>query len=339
MDSFSGQENNAAPRPTWDEFWFALALLYSTRGTCDRLRTSCLLVDSHNHLISAGYNGSVPGQPHCDDVGHLMVGGHCLRTLHSEENALLHAPRENLDTCTAYLLASPCVACMKKLVAKGIRRILFTRDFLNVEDKDFIDQLVAAHNMEFRKVDIPLDGLMKKMMDMTRKKGGSLYQEQTNAQVLPQEEAQPQTQTEDTSILAVERISPYAKMPTRAYVDDAGFDVYANEDLEIAPYTQATIGTGLRLAIPPGFAGFVWDKSGLAANYSLKTAGGVIDAGYRGELKVIVHNLGGYPYIVRRGEKIAQLIIKEIPRIQVVEAPVGDETERRESGFGSTGLA
>ena len=83
-------------RPNWDEFWLTQALFYSARGTCDRLRTATVVVDKKNRLISAGYNGSTPGAPHCDDVGHLIIDGHCMRTLHAEENAILRA-REDLD--------------------------------------------------------------------------------------------------------------------------------------------------------------------------------------------------------------------------------------------------
>ena len=68
--------NKSKSRPDWDRFWFLLAVLYSTRGTCDRLRTSCVIV-KNKRLVGAGYNGSPAGAPHCDDVGHLMIKGHC----------------------------------------------------------------------------------------------------------------------------------------------------------------------------------------------------------------------------------------------------------------------
>ena len=114
-------------------------------------------------------------------------------------------------------------------------------------------------------------------------------------------------------------------------------DIFSNEDCEIEPSDKKTIGTGLKIAVPAGYAGFVWDKSGLALNHSLTTLAGVLDSGYRGELKVILMNLGKEPYEVRKGQKIAQLVIKKIEKPEIVESNL-DETERGERGFGSSGL-
>ena len=138
--------------------------------------------------------------------------------------------------------------------------------------------------------------------------------------------------------IRAERLTPLAKMPTRAYPQDAGLDLYAAEEMMIMPGSQSTIGTGLRIAVPEGYAGFVWDKSGLAAKSRLKTMGGVLDSNYRGELKVILANLGHAPYQVRTGEKIAQLVVKPVALFPVVEEKIEDETERGGGGFGSTGL-
>src|SRR3989338_1838549 len=166
-------------RPTWDEFWFVQALFYSTRSTCDRLRVSCLLVDQANRLVGTGYNGSLSGDEHCDEVGHFLVDGHCLRTLHAEENALLHS-NKNLEGCTAYMLISPCLACAKKLLSKGIKRILYTREYNNMQGEDrgreFMKKLVARRGVQLCKVDIDFTKVLKKMLMITQGPGGLFHQ-------------------------------------------------------------------------------------------------------------------------------------------------------------------
>lgn len=138
--------------------------------------------------------------------------------------------------------------------------------------------------------------------------------------------------------IAVERIDKNAKLPTKAYQGDAGFDLYACEECEITPQGKQIIRTGLRFAIPEGYAGFVWDKSGLAAKHSLTTLAGVLDSNYRGELKVVLANLGTASYKVEKGQKIAQLVIKKVEAPEIIETKIEDETQRGEGGFGSSGI-
>lgn len=137
--------------------------------------------------------------------------------------------------------------------------------------------------------------------------------------------------------LAIKKLSPTAVLPTRAHHDDAGLDIYANETCELQPGERMAVGSGIALAIPSGFVGLIWDKSGLAAKAGLKTMGGVIDASYRGELKVIIANQGSEVYRVEEGTKIAQLLIQKVELLEVVEVSDLDETVRGEGGFGSTG--
>ncbi|MBI2462859.1 MAG: dUTP diphosphatase [Candidatus Spechtbacteria bacterium] len=339
-NNFSNSE-----RPTWEEFWFALALMYSSRGTCDRLRTACLIVDENNRLIAAGYNGSLSGEDHCDEVGHFMVDGHCLRTLHAEENAILHGTQD-WNGSTAYILDGPCVPCAKKIISKGVKKLLYTRDFTNLHGKtqgqEFIETMATHKGVEFRKADISFENLLNKILARISGTGGRLQEDAlkiVSAATREQIEYADTIQKKVSPTMRVERLSPHAKVPNRAYPDDAGLDLFSCENLVLMPGAQATIGTGLKFAIPKGYAGFVWDKSGLASRYRLKTLGGVLDANYRGELKVILSNMGDAPYYIRIGEKIAQLVIKPIAQLNVEEAPIEEITDRGVGGFGSTGLA
>lgn len=136
--------------------------------------------------------------------------------------------------------------------------------------------------------------------------------------------------------LAVERLSPEVKLPHRAHIGDAAFDIYSSDYYSILPYGQATVATGLKLAIPKGYAGLIWDKSGLATQ-GITTLGGVIDSSYRGELKIIIKNLSEDDYNIVPGQKIAQLLIQKIEEPEIHETSLTDSTERQANGFGSTG--
>lgn len=139
-----------------------------------------------------------------------------------------------------------------------------------------------------------------------------------------------------TITLPAEKILPDAKLPQKAHADDAGFDLYAADYYSIAPYGQALVRTGIKLAIPRGYVGLIWDKSGLAGE-GITTLGGVIDSNYRGEIKVVVKNLSEDNFNIIPGRKIAQILIQSIAPVILSEEKINDKTTRAENGFGSTG--
>ena len=139
-----------------------------------------------------------------------------------------------------------------------------------------------------------------------------------------------------SGVLPLKRLDDAAVLPTRAHPDDAGLDLYGLEDATLAPGEGALLRTGVAVAVPAGHVGLVCDRSSLARR-GLKTAGGVIDAGYRGELGVVVWNLSREPQSVRRGERIAQLLVLPIAVPAPAEVSELDATSRGAGGFGSTG--
>jgi dUTP pyrophosphatase len=137
----------------------------------------------------------------------------------------------------------------------------------------------------------------------------------------------------------VRRLDPELPLPTSAHPDDAGLDLVAAEPVRLPPGGRALVGTGIALALPPGYAGLVLPRSGLALHrgVTLLNAPGLIDPGYRGEVKVLLINHGAEPVEFRRGERIAQLVVQRVEQIgleEVVELP---PSQRGASGFGSTG--
>jgi dTMP kinase len=136
--------------------------------------------------------------------------------------------------------------------------------------------------------------------------------------------------------LTAEKISIEAKLPQKAHEGDAGYDLYANDYYSITAYGQALVSTGIKLAIPVGYVGLIWDKSGLA-NEGITTMGGVIDSNYRGEIKVIIKNLSEDIFNIVPGQKIAQIIIQKFADLNLEERKIEDTTNRQNQGFGSSG--
>jgi dUTP pyrophosphatase len=139
--------------------------------------------------------------------------------------------------------------------------------------------------------------------------------------------------------LSIKKLRPDAVVPARAYEGDAGLDLASCERVELAPGERALVPTGLAVAIPEGYAGFVQPRSGLAARHGITIVNtpGLVDSGYRGELMVILHNTdAAEPFTVEPGMRIAQLVVLPIPGLELVEVDELPESERGVRGFGSS---
>jgi dUTP pyrophosphatase len=139
--------------------------------------------------------------------------------------------------------------------------------------------------------------------------------------------------------LPIRRLRPDAVLPQRAYGGDAGLDLAACERLELGPGERATVPTGLAVAIPEGYAGFVQPRSGIAMRngITIVNSPGLVDSGYRGELQVVLLNTDARePFVVEPGMRIAQLVIVPIPDVELVEIDELPESERGVRGFGSS---
>ena len=140
--------------------------------------------------------------------------------------------------------------------------------------------------------------------------------------------------------LPVRRLDPDLPLPAYAHPGDAGADLRAAEEVVLPPGGRAVVRTGMAVAVPDGFAAFVHPRSGLAAGHgiTLVNAPGTIDAGYRGEVKVVLLNTDpAQPFKVSRGDRIAQLVVQPVARVRIVEVDELPPTPRGDGGFGSTG--
>lgn len=173
---------------------------------------------------------------------------------------------------------------------------------------------------------------------MTREEISDLiWQEVMNILKQPTEEHHKIIDKQKDNQLKVQLLTPTAKLPTRSHHNDAGLDFYADQNIILQPGQHKDINTSVKIAIPEGHVGLIWDKSGLAMQ-GLHVMGGVIDSGYRGEIIIELINLSGQPYIIEQGQKIAQMLIQPVVLCEVEETKINDQTDRGEAKHGSTGL-
>lgn len=136
--------------------------------------------------------------------------------------------------------------------------------------------------------------------------------------------------------LKVKRIQKQAKLPRYSHKGDAGLDVFSALDCILQEGEIKAIPTGIQMSIPKGFVGLIWDKSGLSLDGVHRLAG-VVDSGYRGEVKVVMANLQNRPFMIEKGMKIAQILIQPVEEVEVLETEELEETPRGKKGFGSSG--
>lgn len=132
----------ATPRADWDVYFMNIARQVATRSTCDRKHVGAVIVRDRS-ILATGYNGSIRGSAHCDDVGHLMENGHCVRTVHAEANAIAQAARNGvrIENSEIYVTASPCWSCFRLVVNAGVRKICYGEFYRDTRIHDFAEEL------------------------------------------------------------------------------------------------------------------------------------------------------------------------------------------------------
>lgn len=122
----SAEQNTRSGRVSWDHYFMNIATEVATRSTCSRKHVGAVIVRDKT-ILSTGYNGSIRGMPHCDEVGHMMEDGHCVRTIHAEANAVIQAATHGtrIEGASIYVTASPCWQCFKMIANAGIQRVVF----------------------------------------------------------------------------------------------------------------------------------------------------------------------------------------------------------------------
>ncbi len=132
-------------RPSWDDYFMDISLQVAKRSTCGRLRVGAIIVKDRR-ILTTGYNGAPAGLPHCDEIGHLMVDGHCVRTLHAEQNAIIQAALHgvSVEDGTLYVTHQPCLTCAKMIINAGIRRVVYAGHYPDENAVAFLTQAGVA---------------------------------------------------------------------------------------------------------------------------------------------------------------------------------------------------
>lgn len=136
--------------------------------------------------------------------------------------------------------------------------------------------------------------------------------------------------------ISVKKLFEGAQLPTKGNLSDAGYDLYSTEKVSIPAGATVLVSTGISMEIPEGYVGFIWDRSSMGVN-GIHRHAGVIDSGYRGHIKVCLHNTTKDVYHVEHGDRIAQIVIQQCPHFELCLVDSLDDTERGNGGFGSTG--
>jgi len=144
-------------------------------------------------------------------------------------------------------------------------------------------------------------------------------------------------ETNDSPLVLPVLVGAGAALPEYGSSGAAGADLRASEAVVIPPGGRAAVPTAVRLEIPPGHAGLVWPRSGLAVRHGIDTLAGVIDSDYRGEVRVVLVNHGDQPFTIAAGDRVAQLLVQRVERATFFAVPSVENTDRGQAGFGSTG--
>lgn len=132
-------------RPSWDDYFMGITFQVAQRGTCDRARVGAIIVKDRR-ILTTGYNGAPAGLPHCDEIGHLMINGHCMRTLHAEQNAIIQAALHGVSVAggTIYVTHQPCLTCAKMIINAGIKRVVYAGHYPDENSVAFLEAAGVA---------------------------------------------------------------------------------------------------------------------------------------------------------------------------------------------------
>ena len=132
-------------RPSWDDYFIKIAFDVAERSTCDRAHVGAVVVRDRR-ILTTGYNGAPAGLAHCDEVGHLLIDGHCVRTLHAEQNAIIQAALHGVNTAesTVYVTHQPCLTCAKMIINAGIRRAVYAGNYPDENSRRFLTEAGIA---------------------------------------------------------------------------------------------------------------------------------------------------------------------------------------------------
>lgn len=319
---------------SWDDYFMSMVYLVAAKSKDARTHIGAVIVGPDNEIKSTGYNSFVRGLK--DDVPKRQEKPEKYFWFeHAERNAILNATLigTSLKGCKIYTNGIPCMDCSRAVVQSGIKEVIVDKSWDDENRGDDLEHTKRALQM-FEETGVKVRYWEGKLLNIEKFRRGEVT-ERPESSVNSEKVFENKM---DKVKVKIKKLHPDAIVPQYAHPGDAGMDLYSVEDLVLHSGERVGVKTGISAEIPKGYVALVWDKSGNALKSGIKTMAGVIDSGYRGEYTVVLINLSGKDFEIKKGQKIAQVLIQkvEVPEVEVVDDL--SDTSRGSGGFGSTGL-
>jgi len=253
---------------------------------------------------------------------------------HAERNSIYNATLigTSLKGCKMYTNGIPCMDCARGVVQSGISEVIVDKSWDDGNQGDDLEHTKRTLQM-FSETGVQVKYWDGKLLNIEKFRRGEVIGELKNSVNIVE------NKMENKLKIKIKKLHPDAIVPQYAHPGDAGMDLFSvEEDFVLKSGERVGIKTGISVELSEGYVALVWDKSGVALKSGVKTMAGVMDSGYRGEYMVVLINLSGQNYEIKKGQKIAQILIQKVesPEIEIVDEL--SDTSRGVGGFGSTGI-
>ncbi len=314
----------------WDDYFMSMVYLVAAKSKDERTHIGAVIIGPDKEIKSTGYNSFVRKLK--DDVSERQEKPEKFFWFeHAERNAIYNATLigTSLKGCKMYTNGIPCMDCARAVVQSGIDEVIVDKSWNDGNKGDDLEHTRRTLQM-FEEVGIKVRYWEGKLLNIEKFRRGEVIEKRGSKNS--------ENSEEEKMKIKIKRLHPDAIIPNYAHPGDAGMDLYSvEEDFVLKPGERAKIKTGISIELPPGYVSLVWDKSGVGSK-GIKTFGGVLDSGYRGEYIIMLANLSPEYFEVKKGQKIAQLLIQKVEAPEIEESHELSETSRGDGGFGSTGL-
>ncbi len=311
----------------WDDYFMSMVYLVAMKSKDVRSHLGAVIVGPDKEIKSTGYNSFVRGLK--DDVPERQLKPEKYFWFeHAERNAILNATLigTSLKGCKMFTNGIPCMDCARAVVQSGIKEVVVDKSWNDGNQGDDSEHAKRTLQM-FEETGVKVRIWEGEILDIEKYRRGEVIQKNKREENNMQKPK-----------IKIKKLHPEAIIPKYAHPGDAGMDLYAIEDLVLHSGERAGVKTGISIELPENHVSLIWDKSGVALNSGVKTMAGVCDSGYRGEYTVVLINLSGKDFEIKKGQKIAQVLVQKVenPEIEIVDEL--SETSRGVGGFGSTGI-
>jgi dCMP deaminase len=324
-------------RVDWDDYFMSMVYLVASKSKDIRSHIGAVIVGQDKEIKSTGYNSFVRGLR--DDVHERQEKPEKYFWFeHAERNSVFNATLigTSLKGCKMYTNGIPCMDCARAVVQSGIKEVIVDREWVNGNQGDDLEHSRRSLQM-FEEVGVKVRYWEGKLLNIEKFRRGEVIDGLKNSNNIVENKMDNLNVTSKVKI-KIKKLHPDAIVPQYAHPGDAGMDLFSvEEDFVLYPRERKVIGTGLAFELPEGYVSLFWDKSGMASK-GIKLSGGVIEYTYRGEYKVVLTNLSSENFEIKKGQKIAQVLIQPIATAEVEVVDELSETERGETGFGASGL-